>query len=95
MPLYDLKCKVCGAIAEDVELRRDVAPPPCPDCGGERYRKVGLPARIITSTYHGRPMGQLNRPSNREYQAYCDWEAAGGEPGTYEHKKYLRARSGE
>jgi putative FmdB family regulatory protein len=45
MPLFDLKCKECENIWEDiVKLSEDT--PPCPKCGGKSYKYFGMGSEI-------------------------------------------------
>jgi len=46
MPLFDFRCKVCGAVVEELVLNGEDMPKKCPKCGGELERifsgSVGL-----------------------------------------------------
>lgn len=60
-------------------------------CGKKMHRVIGAP-NVVLVRWGNRSVKTPDRPSNEEYRAYKDWEAAGGEPGTYEHKAYIASR---
>lgn len=91
---HDYRCAACGQITEVTHMMRESPRVSCPNCGGTTYKVISVP-QIQFNRYAGRSTRQPDRPSNKEYQAYLKWEAAGGEPNTQEHKEYLASREGK
>ena len=89
---YTYKCDRC---LNEVEVSHQMGNEPtiiCKQCGEEMRVKITPPSHIIMSTVGNRSVLRRDTPSNREYQAYKNWEDAGGQPGTKEHKRYLEER---
>jgi hypothetical protein len=47
---------------------------------------------MLGQRFGGRSLLKPDLPSNAEYQKYLKWESSGGEPGTREHKEYLKEK---
>jgi putative FmdB family regulatory protein len=41
MPLYEYRCRACGAEVEEIQPMGSGPPGPCPSCGGELRRAYG------------------------------------------------------
>lgn len=39
MPLFEYKCRSCGAVAEQLVRSASDKPGPCPECGGRKLEK--------------------------------------------------------
>jgi putative FmdB family regulatory protein len=45
MPIYEYRCRACGAVSEHLQPMGSDAPGPCEACGGElhkRFSRVGV-----------------------------------------------------
>ena len=45
MPIYDYKCRICGA-EKEILIRRAGDTPMCPECGSEAMNK------LVSASYH-------------------------------------------
>lgn len=88
---YDYRCDECGQVQEVIHGMEEDPVVRCLHCNGPSRRIIQAP-QIRMTRWGNRDTRHPERPSNAEYQAYCAWEAAGGEPGTFEHKQFLHSR---
>lgn len=62
MPIYEFECEACGARFDEL-VRAGAAPPPCPQCGAGRARR--LPSQVFPAPRIGLRGGDARRATAR------------------------------
>lgn len=56
MPMFEFRCRACGAIFEELLSREDTSAPACPHCAsGETERCISAPSPLKTGAFPFKP----------------------------------------
>ena len=65
MPIFEFRCKKCGALFEYMQFKSDDTDAPCPECGDNHAEKLLSTFSSISSS--GQGSGETVSPSSYEH----------------------------
>lgn len=76
MPHWDMECDPCDEVEMDVHLSNfKMKNPPCPSCGGERERLIGMPV-LRTDAQFGGDFFNKSADEWQDRSKYNAWKRA-------------------